>query len=396
MNNCKCGCKQIVPITAYNKYQEYQPLYLFGHKKQKTKEIIKYYCKCGCKQLTLYNSKYIKGHKPIRIKKEKLPIKKICKLIYCKCGCGNFVPEKIFKCGAIRINWYIKGHRKLRTYLKNCEACNKQFLSYRQNAKFCNNKCFFASLRENYKKILLIYSINKTLKQMSEESKLSYSIIQSALKYYKLKYKPAIRNDIIYKQNHPDNIKNRKITRGFYFYSPSGYWKKRKDLTKYPKNYNLVYCEACNKQFFTKNKLEKEYGYNGCSKECRSKLASLCGQIGLEACLTLPNKPETLIINLLNTFNLPFKYCGDGTKWVARKNPDFIRIDGIKKQVIELFGDYWHSEKVTGELEQIHECKRKRHFKKYGYECLVIWENELNNFKDIYYKIKNFTSEANN
>ncbi len=48
-----------------------------------------------------------------------------------------------------------------------------------------------------------------------------------------------------------------------------------------------------------------------------------------------------------------------------RKNPDFI----MGNLIIEYFGKYWH-EKADVEI-------RTNHFKMYGYETLVIWEDEL-------------------
>ena len=55
-----------------------------------------------------------------------------------------------------------------------------------------------------------------------------------------------------------------------------------------------------------------------------------------------------------------------------------------------MFGYYWHSMKITGISDIIHERKRRLHFKKYKYECLIIWEHELKNFKPLVRKIRNF------
>ena len=86
-----------------------------------------------------------------------------------------------------------------------------------------------------------------------------------------------------------------------------------------------------------------------------------------------------------------FEFCGNGTRWIAGKNPDFVRIDGKKKQVIEFFGDYWHSESITGIPEDIHEKQRSEHFENYGYDCLIIWETELNKQRSsIYHKVRRF------
>jgi len=103
------------------------------------------------------------------------------------------------------------------------------------------------------------------------------------------------------------------------------------------------------------------------------------------------NKPETELLNLLNRLSPnTFKYCGDGTKWINRKNPDFIRVDGKKKQVVELFGDYWHSEEVIGLDKKEHQEQRINIFGDVGHDCLIIWEHELKNKKGMIKKLNKF------
>lgn len=57
-----------------------------------------------------------------------------------------------------------------------------------------------------------------------------------------------------------------------------------------------------------------------------------------------PNKPETIILNILNKF-FPneWEYVGDYKFWVNGNNPDFVNYN--KKKIIEFFGNYWHSKK---------------------------------------------------
>lgn len=82
-----------------------------------------------------------------------------------------------------------------------------------------------------------------------------------------------------------------------------------------------------------------------------------------------PTKLEVHFTELLDElYPGEWKYVGDGEIWIGGKNPDFINIRG-KKQVIEVFGDYWH----RGEDPQ----ERINHFRKYGFDCIVIWESEL-------------------
>ena len=93
-----------------------------------------------------------------------------------------------------------------------------------------------------------------------------------------------------------------------------------------------------------------------------------------------PNKKETFLINFFKENSLPFEFVGDFKVNIGGSFPDFINKD--KRKIIELFGNYWHKK----EEEQ----QRINHFKDYGYECLVIWENELKDKASLLSKIVNF------
>lgn len=105
----------------------------------------------------------------------------------------------------------------------------------------------------------------------------------------------------------------------------------------------------------------------------------------LKGLIKRPNKLETQLIQLINQNNLPYKYVGDGSFILGNKNPDFINYNG-KKQVIELFGQYWHTEPMISQPIQ----ERIDLFKSYGFECLIIWDYELDNPVKVIRRIKNF------
>lgn len=77
--------------------------------------------------------------------------------------------------------------------------------------------------------------------------------------------------------------------------------------------------------------------------------------------------------------------------------PDFANCNG-KKDVIEVFGDYWHSAKVTKEHWERTELGKMMTYGSLGYRCLVIWERELNNLpeEEIVKKITAFRGEKGN
>jgi len=79
-----------------------------------------------------------------------------------------------------------------------------------------------------------------------------------------------------------------------------------------------------------------------------------------------PTEPEVFVQRTLDKhFPGEWKYVGDYQFRVGGRNPDFLNVNG-KKQVIEVFGMFWH--------EESEEEERIAHYKKLGFDCLVIWE----------------------
>ena len=101
-----------------------------------------------------------------------------------------------------------------------------------------------------------------------------------------------------------------------------------------------------------------------------------------------PNKPEKKIGTLLDKLcPQEYKYTGDGKSGsFFGKFPDFINVNG-KKKIIECFGTHWHDEFLFPDRS---EAKRKRHFAKFGFKTLIIWEDELKNEAKVIDKIIHF------
>lgn len=89
------------------------------------------------------------------------------------------------------------------------------------------------------------------------------------------------------------------------------------------------------------------------------------------------SKTEIHFFNMLQA-NFPneWEFVGNGQVILDGLNPDFININGQKK-IIELFGSYWHSQKMTNKTPHNEENKRKRCYAKFGYSTLIIWENDF-------------------
>lgn len=82
-----------------------------------------------------------------------------------------------------------------------------------------------------------------------------------------------------------------------------------------------------------------------------------------------PNKAELKLQDILDRhYPNTWKYVGDLQVNLGGRFPDYINKNG-KKEVIELFGDYWHP---VFDIAQ-----RKEEYRQYGFRVAVIWEDEL-------------------
>jgi len=100
----------------------------------------------------------------------------------------------------------------------------------------------------------------------------------------------------------------------------------------------------------------------------------------------LPNKAEKILYSLIDSLcPSQWEYTGNFSFTLGGKSPDFLNKD--TKQLIELFGDYWHKNDVPND--------RINFFKKFGYDCLVVWEHELKDIEILKEKLRLFfkTSE---
>jgi very-short-patch-repair endonuclease len=110
----------------------------------------------------------------------------------------------------------------------------------------------------------------------------------------------------------------------------------------------------------------------------------------LKGLIKRPNNTEKYIINIIHKHNLPFKYVGDGELIIGGLNPDFVHISD--KKVIEVFGRVYHdkSKSYFDVAYNRTEDGRIECFNKFGYKCLVIWDDELTNEERVLYNIKQF------
>ena len=129
--------------------------------------------------------------------------------------------------------------------------------------------------------------------------------------------------------------------------------------------------EGCNTPEY-RQKASENYKKNWNNLEYRSKIMSK----------SFPNKPEKVLLSILDIeFPNEWIYVGNGTIIIGGKCPDFANVNG-KKAVIELYGEHWH----TTEDANI----RIRHFEKFGYNCLIVWSEELKDIEKVKEKLSEF------
>jgi predicted DNA-binding protein YlxM (UPF0122 family) len=95
-----------------------------------------------------------------------------------------------------------------------------------------------------------------------------------------------------------------------------------------------------------------------------------------------PTKPEKKVIDIIEHYHLPFIYVGNGKQIIGERCPDFISNNG-KKKVIEVLGRLWHDPSKS--FIKIPYCRTAEgiaeYYKKHGYDCLTLWEDELDEFQ---------------
>jgi len=140
----------------------------------------------------------------------------------------------------------------------------------------------------------------------------------------------------------------------------------------------------------TRKKMSKTGKEKWEQEEHRNKLVRASRQ----ALKISPNKPELELLGLLNEASRnDWKYVGDGQIVVCGRNPDYINING-KKAVVLLHGVYWHlwqKQKENPKLtKEIVEQEDINFYRTYGWDALIVWDDELKSPDKVKDKIKEF------
>ena len=155
--------------------------------------------------------------------------------------------------------------------------------------------------------------------------------------------------------------------------------KKGKKLGPHTKEHNKKIGESMKGENNPSKRPEVRKKNSKTNKE-KFKDPEFCKKFG-KRFLVKPTKPEIFIEEILKDLNLEkYEYVGDFKIWIGGKNPDFINEED--KKIIEFFG-WRHTKKATGIPNKNHEKNQLKHFLKYGYKCLVLWDKDLKNTKSL-------------
>lgn len=105
-----------------------------------------------------------------------------------------------------------------------------------------------------------------------------------------------------------------------------------------------------------------------------------------------PTEPEQQAIDIIKEHRFPFKYVGDGDVIIGGLNPDFIHTGGESK-VLEVFGRAFHDPQVSF-IDEIRWHQqyfgRMSYYAQHGYDCLILWDDELGNEEKVVEKVRRF------
>ncbi len=137
-------------------------------------------------------------------------------------------------------------------------------------------------------------------------------------------------------------------------------------LQKHPRV--VRFCKVCEQAF--------EVAFSRRNAKYCSKSCSAIQGIKDLASRRQPSAPEQKIIDITEKNFPEFRYNGNGELGVVLNGmiPDFVNVNG-KKEVLEVFGDYFHG--VICRTWKSSELGRKMAYNYLGYRCLVLWEHDI-------------------
>lgn len=348
---CECGCGHVVKkdkrfVNGHNSKGQNHPR--FGKGKPKP---LSQLCECGCGQVTTPGRKFIVGHHIC-----KTPWKPKSPPQLCECGCGEITNEG---CRFINLHQN-KGHNNPMYGLKG--ELSPIFGKPNPNASRPGSlNHMFGRTGE----LSPMYGMKGELAPMFGVIRTSEQRLGTSKGLKKLWSNPEFAEEKIniLKERWKNPIFKEKMR------------DIRIELWNDPK-YRSDTILAIRKGWNNKKLKERQ------SKRMKQlwKSPEYVDKLRLSLAI-FPNKPESLILNILNEFYPgQWKYTGDFSFMIDGKNPDFVNEE--MKLIIEHFGSYWHKNDNPQDRADL--------FEPFGYDTLVIWEHELKNLDNAILKIKDF------
>ncbi len=286
---------------------------------------------------------------------------------------------------------------------KKCIHCNKEFIRSlspseikKRKGKYCSRKCASEDWKEKYQKGkitpfwkgLEMGRYNRKGKKASIETrrKISLSLIGSArhTKSHSVTTKEKLRKLSKKQWKNPEyrkimnpvlkanQLKAGKVLKQKWA-DPKFREKMMKKMWRGGTSTKTKICQFCKKEFVTKNFRNGRGKY--CSLSCSGKskwqnqeYREKTIRAQLKGLFKRPTSIEKQMIGIIQKYNLPYKYTGDGSFLIGFKNPDFVNVNGEKK-LIEV-GNVFHHQ---GDYVK----KRREHFAKYGWKSYIFIQDKL-------------------
>ncbi len=283
-----------------------------------------------------------------------------------------------------------------------CPTCGKEFQAPpSHNRKYCSKECYVKS----QPRIHEWYSLENKIRKLYDEEKWTMLEIAKMLKCDTKTVAYWMDKFGIPRRSLSEALRGRKFTeetRRKMRLASRERWKRPEEREKNSRAHSGARLSEEHKRKISKsligNKRRKGIPHTEEVKRKMSEISKIhwkdpkYARKVITALQAQPNNSEMVLINIIDENQFPFRYVGDGKIVIDGKVPDFISTDGSKK-VIEFFGSPWHdpahSDKIDVKYDRTEEG-RKKFFTKHGYDCLIIWDDEMGDEAKIVERIKTF------
>lgn len=211
----------------------------------------------------------------------------------------------------------------------------------------------------------LYWDQNLSGREIAQKLGVPAPTVFSWLKRYEIKLRDRKIAIHLYQNKHPENIK-RMTEAGI-----KALWGRKQSINTITKR--VAARRGYRHSDATKLKMANSQRGKHWTEEQRQKQLPIV----MENRKRRPTKIERCFSRIVSKYDLPFKYVGDGFTWIAGRCPDYLNVNGAK-EVVEIFSRWWHDPSVNPKVKLQHTEKATLdHYFKYGFKCIIIWEEEL-------------------